>query len=119
MQTPDDRLVISMPEGQLELAGLVIKTTEPGPTQPPALQLPPADRPKLVHKAPASIEAESPLNVKFTIPARKEIQTVRLHYRPVNQLVSFSMWTLRPEDNSQFLQATSMHAGISCTTLRS
>jgi len=90
------RLVISMPDGEWQVSGVVIKDNGAGQSTPPPVQLPPATRPKLAHTAPPSIEEGKPLSVKLEISGDNNIQTVRLHYRPVNQLANFQSLDAAP-----------------------
>ena len=85
-----------MPDREWQVSGVVIKGNGAGQSTPPPVQLPPATRPKLAHSAPPSVEEGKPLSVKLEISGDNNIQTVRLHYRPVNQLANFQSLDAAP-----------------------
>jgi hypothetical protein len=82
-------LDIVFPEGEWNVAGLVVTSRVarpvPVPQRWPAL-LP---RPAFTHVPPKSVPAGKPLILTLKIWPLKDATNVRLHYRPVNQLAAF------------------------------
>jgi len=78
-------LRIPMPEGDWNISGILIKARGSGRTYPPPHAMKPARRPSIQHAPPSSVKAALPLTLELQCsPAPR---AVRLHYRPVNQLV--------------------------------
>jgi hypothetical protein len=89
LRAENGRLAIVFPEDSWTVSGLVIQSlTPPAPTpvrdEPPLLP-----RPAMRNEAPTHWPAGQPLRVELALDDTHAVQTVRLHYRPVNQLTSF------------------------------
>lgn len=83
-------LDVVFPDGEWRAAGLVIKGRK---AQQPAASARPAPkripRPAIAHVAPKVALANRPLRLTLTISPPSAVKSVRLHYRPVNQLATF------------------------------
>ncbi|PYT16207.1 MAG: hypothetical protein DMG59_11075 [Acidobacteria bacterium] len=53
-------------------------------------------RPAIQHRPPASAEAGRPVELELNISESADVRTVRLYYRPVNQLAQFKMLEAKP-----------------------
>jgi hypothetical protein len=94
----DGTLIVTFPEGEWNVSGLVIKgarSREPLPkwTVPKM----PA-RPAFAHQAPASAEPGEALALRLNITPAAHVTAVRLHYRAVNQLAKFKTLEAKPAD---------------------
>lgn len=83
------RLVITMPEGEWNISGIVVKAVAPTPKLPDPHVVKVEAAPSIRHTPPASVQAGSPLTLSVQIGGLVKARTVRLHYRPVNQLAPF------------------------------
>jgi hypothetical protein len=84
-------LDIAFPPSDWDIAGLVIKPVNPMPSPPhweAPLELP---RPTFRHTPPQVARAGEPLALALSIAPSKDVATVRLHYRAVDQLAKFKM----------------------------
>jgi len=87
------RLIVAMPEGNWDISGFVIKSA--APQKWPGAHVAKAARgPAMLHAAPASATAGSPLTLSLQVAGKPK--SVRLYYRPVNQLASFKMLEAAP-----------------------
>ena len=85
----DGMLRITFPEGEWSVSGLVIKGAQ-SRQLPPAWTPPkPLARPAIFHEAPAAAVAGEPLGLRLSVTPASHVSSVRLHYRPVNQLAKF------------------------------
>ncbi|MDP2997823.1 MAG: hypothetical protein Q8N47_10070, partial [Bryobacterales bacterium] len=85
----DGVLDIVFPESEWDVAGLVITSRAERPT--PALRRWPKalPRPAMLHTPLKSVAAGKPLLLTLKVWPINNVTTVRLHYRPVNQLAKF------------------------------
>jgi hypothetical protein len=100
LRAENGRLAIVFPENVWTVSGLVIQSlTPPAPTavrdEPPLLP-----RPAMRHNAPTHWPAGRPLGVELALDDTHAVHTVRLHYRPVNQLASFKTLESGPDKAS-------------------
>jgi len=85
----DGVLDIVFPEGEWDVAGLVI-TSRPERSAPALRRWPKAlPRPAMAHVPLKSVAAGKPLLLTLKVWPINDVTTVRLHYRPVNQLAKF------------------------------
>ena len=80
---------IPLPEGEWSISGLIVqgpKSKQPLTPQTFAKAVP---RPAITHEVPAAVEAGQPLSVQVQISPGRDVSSVGLHYRPVNQLAKF------------------------------
>ncbi len=91
----DGMLQIPFPEADWSVSGLVIKgpqSAKPLPNRIDPKQLP---RPTIAHEAPATAEPNEPLTLRLRV-APQHVTSVRLYYRPVNQLAKFKILEAKP-----------------------
>ncbi len=82
-------LDILMPAADWDISGLLVKSLRPDPKSRPKAWREPAKRPTFTHVAPSRARARSPLNLLLRVSPPSAAETVRLHYRPLNQLEKF------------------------------
>lgn len=80
--TASGSLRIPMPDGEWNISGIVIKGRGSDRTFPEPHAMKPSQGPAIQHTPPASAKAGAPLTLDVQCSC-----AVRLHYRPVNQLV--------------------------------
>lgn len=86
--TPTDgRLLVVMPDGPWALSAITLAARDPPPATPATASAPP--RPLVRHVAPRTAPAWHPLVLSLTVLPPGGLVSVRLHYRPVNQLPPF------------------------------
>jgi hypothetical protein len=91
MQANNDVLDIRFPAGEWTISGLVIKGSN---TEKPVDQRPepkPGARPAVTHVPPKTAVAGQPLKLSLWVPAAAGVKSIRLYYRPLNQLEKFKM----------------------------
>jgi len=90
-QASGGALDIVFPEGQWRVCGLIVKTTEKQarPARRPWRERPP--RPSISHLRPRRATAGRPLHLRLRLRPVTAAATVRLYYRPLNQLAKFKM----------------------------
>ncbi len=89
------RLEIPFPDGEWSVSGIIVRGGQaavPTPYRTATVR----KRPELRHSAPAKAEPGQPLTVRLSIQNTSHVQSVRLYYRPVDQLVPFKMMEARP-----------------------
>jgi len=90
LKSENGRLSIPFPSGEWAVAGLVVKPAQAAAVSfPPAIATEQIARPEMRHQAPTTVRAGTALQVKLDLPDPANVRMVRLHYRPVNQLVPF------------------------------
>ena len=84
------------------MSGLVIQRSGAAiaPASANEPEFPP--RPGFSHVAPKITQADKPLTLTLRISPSSEVSAVRLHYRPVNQLVEFKMLEAAPAQEVTF-----------------
>jgi hypothetical protein len=82
-------LDVAFPEGEWNVAGLVVTSSQARPAPVPQRWSRPLDRPAFAHTPPKSAAAGKPLPLALKVWPLKDVTTVRLHYRAVNQLAKF------------------------------
>jgi hypothetical protein len=82
LRTSSETLDIRFPDGDWRISGLIVQGSNPPPPTPKSQH--PTPVPKVVHIPPATARANQPLTLRIEAPG-----PVRLHYRPMNQLVPF------------------------------
>jgi hypothetical protein len=82
-------LDVAFPEGEWNVAGLVVTSSQTRPAPAPQRWSRPLDRPAMIHVPPKSAAAGKPLALALKVWPLKDATTVRLHYRAVNQLAKF------------------------------
>jgi hypothetical protein len=89
MEAREGLLDIRMPDGDWNISGIVIRKDPPSQETaiPPLPNTLP--RPAITHTAPTAAEPNQPLTLALKISPATNLRTVRLHYRPVNQLAQF------------------------------
>jgi hypothetical protein len=85
----DGVLDIVFPEGEWDVAGLVITSRAPRPAPAPRRWPKALPRPAMMHVPLKSVAAGKPLLLTLKVWPINDVTTVRLHYRPVNQLAKF------------------------------
>ncbi|MBI4877284.1 MAG: hypothetical protein HY822_21870, partial [Acidobacteria bacterium] len=85
----DGVLDVVFPEGEWNVAGLVITSRAAHPAPAPQRWPRALPRPAFTHVAPKSAEPGKPLVLVLSVGLGKDATTVRLHYRAVNQLAKF------------------------------
>jgi hypothetical protein len=100
VRTGDGRLTIAFPERGWSVSGLVIqgRNTLAPLAQPAEPRLLP--RPAMRHEAPERWRAGQALTLRLKVGEAEEPRTVRLHYRPVNQLAAFKTLEAAPGETS-------------------
>jgi hypothetical protein len=94
----DGTLAIKFPEGDWSVSGLVIKGGQSKQPLPQWTMPKPVTRPTLLHQPPAKADPGEPLALRLQIAPTTHVSTVRLHYRPVNQLAKFKTLEAKPGD---------------------
>jgi len=79
------RLEIPMPNGEWSISGVVVRGGKTIPVPPAPEDLP---RPNFHHEVPKHAQPGEPLTVRLKISG-PHVSSVRLHYRPLNQLAQF------------------------------
>ena len=89
LKAEGDDLNVTFPDGDWSISGLVIQG--PKSKRPLPLQSFPQNlaRPHIAHQPPASAVAMSDIALTLRIAPASSVSSVRLHYRPVNQLAKF------------------------------
>jgi hypothetical protein len=90
-------LDIPFPDGEWSVSGLAVqgpKSKQPVPQQAFAKAV---ARPAITHEPPQTAGARTPLNVALKMGVAKDVATVRLYYRPVNQQAQFRMIEQTPD----------------------
>ncbi len=85
----NDRVTVTFPAGAWQISGLTaarVDERSSSPAPPSARMLPP---PSLAHTPPQFAEPGKPLTLTIRVAPLTGVTTVRLHYRPVNQLARF------------------------------
>ena len=89
LRAENGHLDMVFPEGEWKISGLVVTGTAARPA-PVSQQWPkPLSRPRILHVPPKLAPAERPLTLSLQVLPASVVQSVRLHYRPVNQLAKF------------------------------
>ncbi|HSB17087.1 MAG TPA: hypothetical protein VLE22_21735 [Bryobacteraceae bacterium] len=100
-------LDIAFPEGEWNVSGLVVKVPGAAPKFPVLTAPKPMPRPVFTHIPPHMFVPGRPLSVALGRTASASVKSVRLHYRPLNQLAKFktleaapgrAVFTIPPED---------------------
>ncbi len=92
----DGRLEIPFPDGEWSISGIIVRG---GNTSRTALwndTASKAPRPEMRHNPAAKAAPGQPLTVSLSISNASHLRSVRLYYRPVDQLVPFKMIEGRP-----------------------
>jgi hypothetical protein len=104
-------LDIAFPEGEWNVSGLVVKVPGAAPKFPVLAAPKPLPRPVFTHIPPHMFVPGRPLTVALGGAATAAVKSVRLHYRPLNQLAKFKtleaapgreVFTLPPEELTRF-----------------
>ncbi len=82
-------LDVVFPEGEWDVAGLVVTSGAARPEPAPQRWPKTLPRPAFTHAPPKSAQVGKPLALVLKIWPLKDATTVRLHYRPVNHLAKF------------------------------
>jgi hypothetical protein len=96
VKATDNTLDIHFPEGDWNVAGLIVKKIGPQPEQQPERWPLPVPRPTIEHTAPTDAAPGKPLVLALHINPIANVRSVRLHYRPVNQLAQFKVIEQEP-----------------------
>ncbi|MBI5280529.1 MAG: hypothetical protein HY858_02520 [Candidatus Solibacter usitatus] len=80
-------LDIVMPEGEWRYSGVLLQAARP-PSAPARWPMP-LSCPALEHTPPKRVETGRPLQLSLAVYPPTHVRTVRLHYRPLNQLVQW------------------------------
>jgi hypothetical protein len=91
LRAENGRLDIPFPTGEWSVSGIVVKGSQPPPAYPSPVATALPSRPAISHQPPASAREGSPLTLQLAISGKHNIRTVRLYYRPVNQLAKFKI----------------------------
>jgi hypothetical protein len=90
VKSENGRLSIPFPSGEWAVAGIVVKQAQAAAVNyPPPIATEQLARPEMQHRAPATARANTAVPLALTISNPSNVRVVRLHYRPVNQLVPF------------------------------
>lgn len=95
LQTQDGVVEIAMPDGAWQYAGLILRNTAPAPL-PPRWPKPLA-KPIFEHAAPKLLAAGKPVQLLLRVYPFNNVKTVRLHYRPLNQLAAWKTLDAPPQ----------------------
>ncbi len=88
-------LDVPMPDGPWQFSGLLLTG---GPPPAPVNRWPrPVAKPAFTHHAPAHAIAARPLTLELQLWPPAQIRTVRLHYRPLNQLAAWKTIDAAPQ----------------------
>lgn len=82
-------LDVVFPEDSWAVAGLVVKGSAPRSAPAPRRAFPKGPRPPVSHLVPRFAQAGRPLSLRLSVGAPGRVASVRLHYRPLNQLEKF------------------------------
>jgi hypothetical protein len=96
LRAENGRLTIPMPSADWSVSGIVVKGASPAPAYPPPYDSTALARPTVRHEPPTIAQAEKPLSLQLNISGGSAVRTVRLYYRPVNQLAKFKMLEAAP-----------------------
>ncbi len=82
---------IRFPEGEWNVSGLVLTRLSPTEKKEPAtFKTPvPLAKPSFKHTPPQRVQAGTPITLKLEVSNADSVVSVRLHYRPLNQLEKF------------------------------
>jgi hypothetical protein len=88
-------ITIPFPAGEWSVSGIVVKGSkvEQADSLPSVQRFP---RPQMRHDPPSTAQAGQPIPLKLAISGAAHVRTVRLYYRPVNQLEKFKMLEAPP-----------------------
>jgi len=89
LRARDGHLDVVFPAGEWTASGLVIKAARQAPDPPAARRAPPVPPPAITHLPPRAAVAGTPLQLSLSVVPSTAARIVRLHYRPLNQLVPF------------------------------
>jgi hypothetical protein len=92
----DGTLSVTFPEGEWKVSGLVIKGARSREPLPRWTEPKPLPRPTLAYEAPKHAAPGKPLAVRLYLPNTAHVTSVRLHYRPVNQMAKFKTLEAKP-----------------------
>ncbi|MGI8745235.1 MAG: hypothetical protein ACR2NN_22220 [Bryobacteraceae bacterium] len=90
------RLEIPFPDGEWSVSGIIVRRGNGSVTALWKDTASKAPRPAMRHNAAAAAEPGKPLTLRLSIPDASHVRSVRLYYRPVDQLVPFKMVEARP-----------------------
>ncbi len=82
-------LNIALPNGEWSVSGLVIQGPRSKLALPPQMAPKQVPRPAISHEGPRTVAAGQALRLQLRISNGNAVSSIRLHYRPVNQLVPF------------------------------
>jgi hypothetical protein len=88
-------LEVAMPEGAWKYSGLILQNAAPPPI--PQRWPNPVARPTIEHNAPRLIFAGKPIQLLLRVYPVNNVKTVRLHYRPLNQLAAWKTMDASPQ----------------------
>lgn len=91
----DGLVDIAMPDGAWRYSALILQNTAPPPV--PARFPKPLPKPAFEHNTPKLVAAGKPLQLLLHVYPLANVKTVRLHYRPLNQLVPWKTLEAPPE----------------------
>jgi hypothetical protein len=96
LRADDGRLTIPFPSGEWSVSGIVVKGSNATPNYPPPFVSGQIARPTMRHEPPAAVPSGKSVSLKLAISGGGNVRTVRLYYRPVNQLAQFKMLEAAP-----------------------
>lgn len=94
LKTENGRLTVTMPAGDWDVSGIVVKSDGPARQWPAPHVNKAASGPTIRHTAPTAVTAGQPLTLAVQVSGKPK--AVRLHYRAVNQLVPFKVLEAAP-----------------------
>jgi hypothetical protein len=95
LRAENGKLTIPFPAGEWSVSGIVVKGSNPPPAYPPPMPAAQPARPQMRHEPPSTAPANQPISLQLAISGGS-VRTVRLYFRPVNQLAKFKMLEAAP-----------------------
>lgn len=96
MRAEGGRLLVTFPDRPWSVSALIVQGSRSREPLPVWSEVPVLPRPVLRHQPVATGQSGQPLTLTLEMPDTSGIQSVRLHYRPVNQLAQFKVLEAPP-----------------------
>ena len=95
-QARDGVVDVVFPDSDWNVSGVILKSVSPEQTLAPLGAAKSSPPPVFTHFAPKKADAGSPLTLTLQVSPTANLTSVRLHYRPLNQLASFKTLEASP-----------------------
>jgi hypothetical protein len=102
---------IVFPEAPWTVSGIIVKNVHGDEAPKPQAWPKPLQGPTITHIPPKTVAAGKPLTLSLRMVPTKNVTSVRLHYRPVNQLAEFKTLEAAPAKAVFTIPAADIPAG--------